>query len=258
MFNFLNKKNPPTRTFVGLSLLLLFIFILLLFYFMADSVKNNTRDQNLNAVKIDDFNPVDSSSDPYITYLKNQDSTIVKPSIDKYDPKYGSSDAKLNIVYFGDYTCSYCLKQIGMIKNVVDTNEDINLIWKDYPEDDIDTNSWQAALAGRCAQSQNKFWEFLDLYSSQYSTFSTQSGLSKEEFNNFIIGLAKANDLNMNKFKSCYNNLEHSDVLARSVAEAKALKLPGVPYTYIGDREVLGEFEQELLIDEIDRVLNRE
>jgi protein-disulfide isomerase len=160
-------------------------------------------------------------------------------------------------VYFGDYACLYCLEQINMIKEVIDDNEDINLIWKDYPEDKINSNSWQGALAGRCAQSQNKFWEFLDLYSSQYSTFNIQNGLSQDQFNNFIFGLAEATDLNMRKFKSCYNNLEHSDVLASSIIEARALKLPGVPYTYINDRELLGEFDKALLMDEIKKVLDK-
>jgi len=256
MFKFLNKNNPPTKAFVTFSLLLLFVFILLLLYFMGSYEKNQDR-INMESVSVNSFNPIDISNDPYITYFGDQEDKELKPVITKYDPNYGPEDAEVNIVYFGDYTCSYCLEQINMIKGVIDDSKGINLIWKDYPEDKISSNSWQGALAGRCAQSQNKFWEFLNSYSSQYSTFSTQSGLSQNQFNNFIFGLAEATDLNMKKFKSCYNNLEHSDVLASSIAEARALKLPGVPYTYINDRELLGEFNRALLIDEIKRALDR-
>lgn len=256
MFKFLNKKNPPTKAFVTLSLLLLFIFILLLLYFMG-SYEKNQNTTALDSLNREEFNPVDSSDDPYITYFGDNEQKDLRPSINKYDPKYGPEEADINIVYFGDYTCQYCLEQISMIKTVVNESESVNLIWKDYPEDDIDSNSWKGSLAGRCAQSQNKFWQFLDLYSSQYPTFSAQSGLSEDQFNNFILGLAEASDLNMNKFKSCYNNLEHSDVLADSVAEARALKLPGVPYTYINDRELLGEFNSSLLKDEIKKARER-
>lgn len=256
MFKFLDKKNPPTKAFVTFSLLLLFIFTLLLLYFMG-SYEKNQNNTGLEAIRINEFNPIDISDDPYITYFGDKENKELKPVISKYDPKYGPEEAKVNIVYFGDYTCSYCLKQIDMIKAVVDDREDINLIWKDYPEENISSNSWKGALAGRCAQSQNKFWEFLDLYSSQYSIFSTQNGLNQDEFNSFIFGLAEATDLNMNKFKSCYNDLEHSDVLTVSVTEARALKLPGVPYTYINDREMLGEFDRALLLDEIKRALDK-
>ncbi|MCF7795249.1 DsbA family protein [Patescibacteria group bacterium] len=254
MFKFLDKNNPPTKVFVTSSLLLLFIFILLLLYFIGN-YERNENNVVLDSVNINEFNPVDISDDPYITYFGNQDDEDIKPQISKYDPKYGPENAEVNIIYFGDYTCLYCLEQIDMIKGIINEREDVNLIWKDYPEDNISSNSWKGALAGRCAQSQNKFWEFLDSYSSQYSTFRAQSGLSEDQFNNFILGLAEASDLNMNKFKSCYNNLEHSDVLATSIVEARALKLPGVPYTYINERELLGEFNSELLKDEIERVL---
>jgi protein-disulfide isomerase len=257
MFKFLDKKNPPTKAFVTLSLLLLFIFILLLLYFMG-SYEKNQNTTVLNSVNIEEFKPVDKSKDPYITYFGDNGQKDLKPIINKYDPKYGPDKAEVNIVYFGDYTCQYCLEQISMIKTVVDVRDDVNLIWKDYPEDKVNSNSWKAALAGRCAQSQHKFWEFLGLYSSQYPIFSAQNGLNKDQFNNFILGLAEASDLNMKKFKSCYNNLEHSNVLASSIAEAKALKLPGVPYTYINDREILGEFNKELLRNEINRVINRQ
>jgi protein-disulfide isomerase len=256
MFKFLNKNNPPTKAFVTFSLLLLFIFILLFLYFVGSYEKDQDK-IDLQAVNVNTFNPIDTSDDPYITYFGDPEAKELKPVITKYDPSYGPKEAELSIVYFGDYACLYCLEQINMIKEVIDDNEDINLIWKDYPEDKINSNSWQGALAGRCAQSQNKFWEFLDLYSSQYSTFNIQNGLSQDQFNNFIFGLAEATDLNMRKFKSCYNNLEHSDVLASSIIEARALKLPGVPYTYINDRELLGEFDKALLMDEIKKVLDK-
>jgi protein-disulfide isomerase len=256
MFKFLDKNNPPTKAFVTLSLLLLFIFILLLLHFMG-SYEKNQNNIVLDSVNVNEFNPIDISDDPYITYFGNQENKDIKPEINKYDPKYGPEEVAVNIVYFGDYTCLYCLEQVDMIKTVVDDRGDVKLIWKDYPEDKISSNSWKGSLAGRCAQSQNKFWEFLDLYSSQYPIFSAQSGFSQSQFNNFILGLAEATDLNMNKFESCYNNLEHSDVLVSSVDEARALKLPGVPYTYINDREILGEFGKTLLIEEIDRTLNR-
>jgi protein-disulfide isomerase len=257
MFKFLDKNNPPTKAFVSLSLLLLFIFILLLLYFMGSYEKNSQGDTLLDSVDVSEFHPKNISSDPYITYFSDEAVEDIKPIINKYDPKYGPEEAEVNIVYFGDYTCQYCLEQVDMIKRVINDREDVNLIWKDYPEDNINSNSWKAALAGRCAQSQNKFWEFLDLYSSQYSTFSAQSGLSQDQFNDFILGLAEGADLKMNQFKACYNDLEHSDVLASSVVEARSLKLPGVPYTYINDRELLGEFNRGLLIDEIERALER-
>lgn len=256
MFKFLNRKNPPTKAFVTLSLLLLFIFLLLLLYFMGTYGENSQSNRYLNRA-YSEFNAEDLSQDPYITYFGENSAEDFKLRVTKYDPKYGPEDTGINIIYFGDYTCQYCLEQVEMIKGVVDERDDTNLIWKDYPDDNINNISWKAALAGRCAQSQNKFWEFLDLYSSQYPTFSAQSGLSTEQFDQFILGLAEGTELNMGKFRSCYNNLEHSDVLAASLVEARALKLPGVPYTYINERELLGEFDRQTLLEEIDRSIER-
>ena len=257
IFKFLDKENPPTKAFVTVSLLLLFVFILFFLFLFGYSNKNIDNKNNLNNynTKLD---IVDVSDDPYITYFKDISDENQKPQISKYDPKYGDKNPQINIVYFGDYDCDYCLQQINTIKEVVDeSSENIQLIWKDYPDSDQGSISFKAALAGRCAQSQNKFWPFLQTYSDQYPIFNSQSGLNKQEFDNFIFGLAEAIDLNIRKFKSCYNNKDHSDVLEYSIQESQSLGLKGVPYTYINDNEILGEIDKDSLEDEIDLILNR-
>lgn len=82
-------------------------------------------------------------------------------------PALGSNDAKVTIVEFGDYQCTWCYRwhqgtKDTLVADYVDTGK-VRFLFKDYPINDLsDRASSLAAEASYCAADQNKYWEYHD------------------------------------------------------------------------------------------------
>ena len=101
-----------------------------------------------------------------ITPMDSNDSKALTASklIENGSPIMGNPDAKITILEWGDYQCTFCYK---FHQNTLDTlNEDfiktgkVNLVFKDYPLNGPD--SLLAAEASYCAQDQEKYWQYHD------------------------------------------------------------------------------------------------
>ena len=107
----------------------------------------------------------------------------------------------------------------------------VSLIWKDYPENNQESVSWQAAIAARCAGEQNAYWLFHDLL------YQNNDNLGQDVF----IALARGLNLNLNIFKDCLLSERTAYLVKDNIIEANALGIKGIPFLYINDREVMGE-----------------
>jgi len=175
--------------------------------------------------------------DPLITKAPSLKDMLRGPIINGPDSARGSDKAKIIIVEFSDFECEFCHQQEEVLAKILEKYRDeVKLIWKDYPSSDSDSGSFQAAVAGRCADELGKFWEYHDLlYQSQ--DFS-QDGL---------IFLAKALGLRESKFKECLEDEEIKNLVYDNIKEAQALGINGVPFVYVGKQEILGEVSYEEL-----------
>jgi len=107
----------------------------------------------------------------------------------------------------------------------------IRLIWKDYPERDINSGSFSAAVAGRCAEEQGQFWPFHDLL------FENGDNLGKDLF----ITLAERLNLKRSLFFGCLEDEEVGQLVKNNILEAEALDIKGVPFIFINREEIMGE-----------------
>ena len=77
-------------------------------------------------------------------------------------PIIGNSSAKITIVEFGDYQCTFCYKfhqsTLNTIKQDFIETGKIKLVFKDFPLNGPD--SVLAAEAAYCAQDQGKYWQY--------------------------------------------------------------------------------------------------
>lgn len=248
MFKFIKKNDKKSaKIFVILSLLAFF----LLFFIVTIIISNFLQSYPVKVLDETEKNNeiiVNKSSDPFIFYpaLESDLEELKAPTVSDNNPIYGKKIVETNIVYFSDYDCQHCYKQVEILQKIVDKYPDkVNLVWKDYPELDYDSLSFRSAVATRCAKKQNKFWEFQDALYSQLNIFKLEHGNSKEAFSDFIFGISEGLDLREKDFKSCYNNLETKTLILEDMAEAQRLKIIGVPFTFIGDKEILGEYNSE-------------
>jgi len=159
------------------------------------------------------------------------------PIISPNDPSRGADKALINIVYFSDFSCSFCRQQEIILQQALTKYpEQIKITWKDLPENDTASQSYRAAKAGRCAFQAGQFWAFHD-------KLLTSDSLQDENLEQ----IAGQIGLDISSFRRC---LEKKQGLADTMInsnwqEADALGISGTPYIYINQRDFLGQLSWE-------------
>ncbi|HOF79791.1 MAG TPA: thioredoxin domain-containing protein [bacterium] len=168
------------------------------------------------------------------------------PIISPNDPSRGSDKAIINIVYFSDFACSFCRQQETIIKQALEQYPDqVRVIWKDLPEINPSSQSYQAAKAGRCAFQQNKFWLFHD----QLLSLKSLQNRDLEQ-------AASMSGLDMAAFRQCLNRDQTAEAMVdNNLKEADALGVSGTPYIYVNQRDFLGQISWEDLQNAIEAEL---
>ena len=117
----------------------------------------------------------------------------------------GNPNAKITIVEFGDYQCTFCYKfHDETMKKIADKyikTNNVNFIYKDFP-----LNGEQSILASEavyCAQKQNKFWEY---HNTVYNNWGGENtGWITE---NVLLGFARDLEMDLDDFSQCLGNSE--------------------------------------------------
>ncbi|MDC0170718.1 DsbA family protein [Candidatus Nitrosopelagicus sp.] len=117
----------------------------------------------------------------------------------------GSPNAKITIVEFGDYQCTFCYKfHDETMKKITDEyikTNNVNFVYKDFP-----LNGEQSILASEaayCAEKQNKFWEY---HNTLYNNWGGENtGWITE---NILLGFARDLEMNLDDFSQCLGNSE--------------------------------------------------
>ncbi|MDC0168308.1 DsbA family protein [Candidatus Nitrosopelagicus sp.] len=117
----------------------------------------------------------------------------------------GNPNAKITIIEFGDYQCTFCYKfHDETMKKITDKyikTNNVNFIYKDFP-----LNGEQSILASEavyCAQKQNKFWEY---HNTLYNNWGGENtGWITE---NVLLGFARDLEMNPDDFSQCLGKSE--------------------------------------------------
>jgi protein-disulfide isomerase len=186
-----------------------------------------------------------AEGDPLITKKPSLKDMLSGPIISSLDPNMGYADAQVAIVEFSDFTCSYCQKQEQIIKKIMQNYKyQVKLLWKDYPDSNINSLSYKSAVAARCAGEQDAFWPFHD--------FLYEKGVKLDESSFLeIAGMLK---LNKNKLTECMESGRTKQLINDNIEEANALAITGIPFIYINNQEIMGETSY----DEIERIVKIE
>lgn len=244
------KEKFSIPLFVSASILVL-VFLFFFYYFagltLIEILLNNNSAKETQVDKVY-LNNDYKNDDPFITKNPGLKDMLTGPIISKSDPFLGAEKAPVTLVIFSDFQCSVCHKQEAVLKQILEKYKDkVRLIWKDYPDRRVNSDSFQASLAGRCANEQGKFWEYHDLL------FANSSQLNKDRF----VELSKELNLGENKFNDCLAKLKYQKNVSDNVLEANALNINGVPFIYVNDQEVLGEISVDDLSKMVEKELER-
>ena len=189
----------------------------------------------------------------------NIDDLIVRPGprklptkrfqvpVDDDDASVGPKDAKVTIVQFADFQCSFCRKleqSMAAIRKTYATQA--RFVFKHYPmnprcnpqvKNEKHSHACDAAAAGECARRQGKFWPMHDLmYDRQ--THLERSGLDADAAEIGLDGAA---------FAACMDDPTVGAAIAKDASEGASIKVTGTPRTYINGRLFAGAVSEDLL-----------
>lgn len=244
----LKKEKFSTPLFIGLSLLALFLLFITRLSFVEMFIADPSVVKNIPADKIYLNEDYEDSKDPFLTKKPDLKDMLAGPIISGNDPVFGNEKAPVALVVFSDFQCEVCHGQEEVFGKIIEKYGDkVKLVWKDYPDKESGSVSFQASLAGRCANEQGGFWDYHNLL------FDNKDKLNQDLF----VELARKMKLDGDEFENCLKNEKYKQQIVDNLSEANALEINGVPFIYINDQEVMGEINFDDLSELIEGELKK-
>lgn len=140
----------------------------------------------------------------------------------------GNERARVAIIEFTDFQCSYCLGFVTetfpkLDKDYVSSGK-VRYFFRNLPLTAGHPNAFRAAEAAHCAAEQGKFWEAHDRF------FANQNALNPNDW----LPHARALGLNVFKFDDCLKSGKFDDAIKKDIEEAQSLGIEGTPAFLIG------------------------
>lgn len=152
------------------------------------------------------------------------------PPLRDTDPARGSAEADaITIVEFADFTCVYCRAVESELVKVLQENPDVRHVWRDMPIASETPEAMIAAVAGRCAKDQGKFWDMHHLL--------IQSNLITLDA---VKEYARQIQLNQTQFTTCMSSSDHVTAIQSDIRAAREHNLTSAPTLFIGNEVISG------------------
>ena len=182
----------------------------------------------------------------------SQANTSVTFNDDK-NPAIGPADAKVTVRIYSDFQCPACRAADTPLRSIIDKYKDrVQFIWNDFPLMTIHANSINAALAARCAQKQDAFWDYANaLYDSQDTWENLADPTSR------FIDLASSTRLRIDEFTTCLTLTEPKVIVQNDYNEALEMGLNSTPTFFINKKMIIGAISEDDWSKELNQALNQ-
>lgn len=147
-----------------------------------------------------------------------------------HDPIAGNPNGKITVVEFFDYQCPHCIAMTEIIDNLVKSNPNIRVIFKEFPiRGQMSEISAKAALA---ANQQGKYFEFhKGLMNSKVEPLTE----------NEIYKIAASAGLNVDQLKKDMDSATVTNQIKANYKLAQDLNLMGTPAFFVGKTDTKKE-----------------
>lgn len=172
---------------------------------------------------------------------------VTNANVDLVDAPYtGSPTAKVVIVEFSDFQCSYCKEAFSVVREINSYYGDrIKFEYRNFPITENHPNAQKAAEAGLCAHAQDKFWAMHD------KMFINQSDLSVLALKNY----AKEINLNTTQFNTCLDQGVYAVKVQKDFDDGLNAGVTGTPTFFINGRMFPGVISFTDMKGAIDQLL---
>ena len=140
----------------------------------------------------------------------------------------GDANAPVRILEFADFQCPACAQYYQQVEPLIQTEfiatGKARFEYYDFPLTDAHPNAFLAARAARCAEDQQKFWEYHDmLYRNQNRWAGDPNPTGSFE------GYAEDLALDEGAFQTCLRSDKHADLVTASMELGRQMQVPGTP-----------------------------
>lgn len=152
-------------------------------------------------------------------------------------PVLGEDKAKVEIVEFGDFQCPYCARffqqtELPIREQYVKTGK-VKYAWRDFAF--LGPESFWAAEAARCANDQNKFWQYHDLLFNRQKG-ENEGAFSKDNLKKFAGELS----LKQADFDTCLDSGKYTQAVKDDTDAGRVAGVTGTPAAFIDGQIVDG------------------
>ncbi len=170
-------------------------------------------------------------------------------AVDKTDHIIGAADAKVTLIEYSDFECSYCLRHYDTTKQILAAYpNDVRIVFRHFPLS-FHANAQKAAEAAECAGVQGKFWEMHDKIFEANRAQKMGVDAWKQA--------AKDLKLDTSKFDKCLDSGETASRVASDLNEGSAAGVAGTPATFVNGELVEGALPLDSFKTQIDAILKK-
>jgi len=160
----------------------------------------------------------------------------------------GPADARVTLITFSDYQCPYCIRSEQVLAEVLAKYpNDVRLIHRHFPLDQIHPFARPAAEAAMCADEQGRFWDFHD------AIFAREGKLDEKSFGE--IGAALG--LDGEQLATCIAERRFQDYVEADSQAGQAAVVTGTPAYFVNGIPLKGARDARALGQIIDGELAR-
>ena len=154
----------------------------------------------------------------------------------------GPDDAPLRMLVFSDYQCPGCKHfalnvEPQLHREFVDSGK-VQLVYFDYPLNEIHRWAFLASRAGRCAEDQGKFWPYHDKLFATQSDWAFQTKPPVSRYNEYASELG----LDTDAFEACLGSDKHSQLIAANHQLGTELGVASTPTVFLEGRILRAEW----------------
>lgn len=163
-------------------------------------------------------------------------------------PFKGAKTAPVVIVKFEDFHCPFCKQVQATLEQLLARySEQVKLVHRDFPIDQLHPQARKAHEAARCANDQGKFWAYHD------QLYANAPKASPEDLKAY----AQEVGLDLPAFEQCLNSRKYQAAVQKDVEEGTRVGVTGTPTFFINGRFLSGAQPLESFVRVIEEELAR-
>ncbi len=190
-------------------------------------------------------NIVDTNTDDGAAAIVAPTAKYDVPEINDTDHVIGGADAKVVLIEYSDFECSYCGRHHPNMKKLqAEYGDKITWVYRHFPLS-FHENALPAAVASECASEQGKFWEFAD------AMFDNQTDLGSDLFEATALELG----LNVSQFTACLDSGKYDSFIEDQTNAGATAGVNGTPATFLNGELISGAVPYSTLKAKVDAAL---